>query len=117
MDRIFNNTIDRLKYFIEYKGISIRKFSELTGISHSLINKINSIGSDKLENILSSFPELNAEWLLTGNGEMIKTASGSDLNTKVDVLQLLKEKDETIIHLAQENGALKNQLEELKNGQ
>ena len=33
------------------------------------------IGAKKLEGILKSFPELNRVWLLTGDGEMINTAS------------------------------------------
>lgn len=71
MDNKFSTTIDRIIEFIDYKGISKREFASTVGISHSLIGKANAIGSDKLEKILSSYPELSSEWLLTGKGDML----------------------------------------------
>jgi phage repressor protein C with HTH and peptisase S24 domain len=64
-------TIDRIRQFIQHKGLSMREFSKVVGVSHSLISKTNAIGSDKLESILSSYPELSPKWLLTGQGEML----------------------------------------------
>ena len=68
--------LERIKEFIDYKGLSIAAFERSIGMSNasfgkSLKNK-GAIGSDKIENILSKYKELSAEWLLTGNGEMIK---------------------------------------------
>ena len=111
--------IERIKQIIDYKGISIRKFSEKIGISHSLLNNIKVIGSDKLENILNIFPEINPEWLLTGRGNMLKNeekivqnglqnaqVSGGkpQISQKIeqvnqDLLHLLKKKDEQIDRL------------------
>lgn len=34
-------------------------------------------GSDKLRNVLTAFPELNREWLLYGEGEMLKPTDGA----------------------------------------
>lgn len=64
-------TVDRVKQFIKFKGISLRKFAEIIGVSHSLINNTKSLGSDKLESIIMKYPEINPVWLLTGNGEML----------------------------------------------
>jgi len=70
----FTKTIQRLTYFVETKGLSLNKLSVQIGVSNSYFSKMvrnnASIGSDILEKILRSFPELNAEWLLTGAGEM-----------------------------------------------
>ena len=68
--------LERIKEFIDYKGLSIAAFERSIGMSNasfgkSLKNK-GAIGSDKIENILFKYKELSAEWLLTGNGEMIK---------------------------------------------
>lgn len=72
----FTNLSERIKQIIDYKKVSINKFSTILGASNSYFNKIlrdnNSIGSDKLEKILRTFPEINAEWLLTGQGSMLK---------------------------------------------
>lgn len=72
----FTNLSDRIRQFIDYKDISINKFSTSVGASNSYFNKIikdnNSIGSDRIEKILRTYPEINAEWLLTGKGNMLK---------------------------------------------
>jgi len=85
MDKIIDTTIDRIKQFIDYKGLSIRKFSNEIGVSHSLIGKTKSIGSDKLETILSVYPELSAEWLLTGKGKWKKEPSSIEAPLEVDM--------------------------------
>jgi len=70
----FTKSIQRLAYFIETKGLSLNKLSMQIGVSNSYFSKMvrnnASIGSDILEKILRTFPDLNAEWLLTGAGEM-----------------------------------------------
>lgn len=72
----FTNLSDRIRQIIDYKGISINKFSLQIGVSNSYFNKIlrdnNSVGSDKIEKILREYPEINPEWLILGNGEMLK---------------------------------------------
>jgi len=72
----FTKTIERIFYFAELKGISIHKFSMQIGVSNSYFNKMRknkaSVGSDIVEKILRTYPELNAEWLLTGTGDILK---------------------------------------------
>ena len=71
-----SNIVSRVKDYIDFKGLAVRKFEELVGFSNGAFatqyKNNKSIGSDKIENILQSFPELNAEWLLTGEGPMLK---------------------------------------------
>lgn len=68
-------TLERIKQFIDYKGLNISAFEKSVGMSNasfgkSLKNK-GAIGTDKLENILRTYPELSPAWLLTGRGEML----------------------------------------------
>ena len=69
-------TIDRLIQFIEYAGLSARQFDISIGAAngYTLRMKKNhaSIGSDVIENILRTYPQLDVVWLLTGEGNMIK---------------------------------------------
>ena len=71
-----SNIVSRIKEFVDYKGLSVRKFEEKVGFSNgafaSQYKNNGSIGSDKIENILQSYPEINVIWLLTGEGEMLK---------------------------------------------
>ncbi|MGB5238863.1 MAG: hypothetical protein WBM43_10375 [Flavobacteriaceae bacterium] len=69
-------TIDRLIQFIEYAGLSARQFDISIGAAngYTLRMKKNhaSIGSDVIENIIRTYPQLDVVWLLTGEGRMIK---------------------------------------------
>lgn len=63
----------RLIEFIKYKKLSQNRFEKLIGLSNGYVNNISrSVGASKLQSIIGIFPELNPEWLLTGEGEMLK---------------------------------------------
>jgi transcriptional regulator with XRE-family HTH domain len=72
----FTKISERIKQFIDYKKLTINKFSDAVGTSNSYFNKLikngTTIGSDKIENILNAFPEINPIWLVLGQGDMIK---------------------------------------------
>ena len=70
------NVKERINIFIEYKGIPIKKFEEKCGLSNGYISSMRKgFGEEKLNNVLTAFPELNRDWLLYGEGEMLKTVS------------------------------------------
>lgn len=70
--------LDRIKNFIDYKGIPISTFEKSIGMSNASfgkqLKKGGAIGTDKLENILKIYPEISPLWLLTGKGEMLRWA-------------------------------------------
>ena len=70
-------TIDRLIQFINHIGLSARQFDISIGASngYTLRMKKNhaSVGSDVLETVLQTYPDLNVVWLLTGEGVMLKS--------------------------------------------
>lgn len=60
---------ERINEFIKLKGLSVLNFEKQCGLSNGFVRKIvNTITVDKMLNILSAFPDLNINWLLTGNG-------------------------------------------------
>lgn len=64
---------ERISIFINYKKISARAFETRCGFSNGYLRQLkNSPTVDKMEMILSAFPEINREWLTAGNGEMLK---------------------------------------------
>ena len=71
--------LERIKEYIDQKGISIAAFERSVGMSNASFSKSlknnGSIGSDKIENILSVYAELSPEWLFTGEGNMLKSES------------------------------------------
>jgi hypothetical protein len=64
------NIKERLLQFIDYKGLSKRKFCEKISVSHTYINDLKTMQSDKLVTISDVFPDLDLTWLITGRGEM-----------------------------------------------
>lgn len=66
---------DRIKSYMDYKGISAGELSlsldvQRSNISH-ILNGRNMPGAAFIEKLLLKYPDLDARWLLTGEGEMI----------------------------------------------
>src|SRR5690606_29688925 len=66
---------ERVIQFIEYKGISKYKFCKDLGFSNKFLDNSSNMGTDKAGKILHYYPEINPEWLLTGNGDMLRDKS------------------------------------------
>lgn len=67
---------DRIKEYLEYKGIPVSQAEKACGVSNSSISKALKPGtttmkSDTLEKFLSTYTDLSAEWVLRGTGKMI----------------------------------------------
>lgn len=67
--------IERFKEYLDAKGIANARAEKDCGFSNGLIGNAlktkTTIGSDKLEKILTVYQDLSAEWLLRGTGNMI----------------------------------------------
>lgn len=72
------NFIERLQYYMEMKGINDNQMTVAAGLSVGLLGKLKRNGkgmnSTNIEKILLSYPDLSPTWLLTGKGDMTKTA-------------------------------------------
>ncbi|QHN64877.1 S24 family peptidase [Bergeyella cardium] len=82
MDKKISNIKERILEISDYKGIGKEKFIENFGMTYGNFKgkqKLTSLNSDFLDKILSEIPEINAEWLLTGKGSMLKEEQGSNL--------------------------------------
>lgn len=119
--------LENLKKFIDSKGISVSAFEKSIGMSNNSFRKsLNSgghIGSDKLENILKIYPELNPVWLLQGEGEMLKEYGGTSnlcrvTSVSIDeesfIYKMYKEKDIEVGQLKEEIGVLKTRIQQLE---
>jgi hypothetical protein len=120
----FYSMIKRLSEFIKKQGISVRAFEQKISASDGMIRRAISNNTDIqckwMANIADNYPQLNLEWLLTGNGQMlkekqpVKEEKGEDTAFTQQIFELLKsqleEKDRQIATLAE---ALR---EAIKNG-
>jgi SOS-response transcriptional repressor LexA len=76
------NTKQRILQYLDNKQISKREFYLKTGLSNGFLDKVDNIGSDKLEKIISAYGDLNLSWLVSGSGDMIVSESGAFLSQK-----------------------------------
>lgn len=66
---------ERLLSFIDYKGIAKQEFEIKAGLSNGAISKMgDNTRTSTLDKISNAFPELNINWLRTGEGPMLSSA-------------------------------------------
>lgn len=76
---------ERLIRFIKLKKISVKKFEEVIGVSNGYVSSIRKgIGTERVNEIIEHFPDLNRDWLLYGEGEMLKGEEGQSVTTVAD---------------------------------
>ncbi len=69
---------ERLIKYLDSKDVTKYRFYKETGLSNGFLDKEGSIRSDICEKISYQYPDLNLNWLLTGNGEMILIKEGQN---------------------------------------
>jgi transcriptional regulator with XRE-family HTH domain len=67
---------DRIKKFMEFKGISPSELADSIGVQRSNVTHVlkarNKPSFQFIEKLLQIYPEINAKWLLLGEGNMIE---------------------------------------------
>lgn len=68
---------DRIRKFMEYKGISPSELADSIGVQRSNVTHVlksrNKPSFQFIEKMLQVYPDLNAKWLLLGTGNMIES--------------------------------------------
>lgn len=82
--------------FIDAKGIKKPRFYEQTGITRGILDQNNGMSEDNIAKFLSAYPEVNANWLLKGSGEMIIIENNSD--NILQEIQTLNEEDQKSLY-------------------
>jgi transcriptional regulator with XRE-family HTH domain len=79
---------NRIKEFMTLKSINAAELADKIGVQRSNISHIlsgrNLPSVHFIEKLVNSFPELNLEWLLTGNGNIWKTAENKRENAEYE---------------------------------
>ena len=132
MNEVAQKVKDRLFEFIAHLGLSNSAFEKKCGLSNGYIRNFKgNLGTQKLEDILNTFPQLNKDWLLFGKGSMLISSENQPENPVVEqpedrgmidkllflvesqrkdietLIQLIKDKDEKIEELLEELNARK----------
>ena len=117
--------LQRINEIISYSKLNKSKFAkdigmEQTTVNNQLIGK-RGLSIDLVLSVLASFPDISAEWLLRGEGEMKKQSSEivSEDNIKIDINMdskdvVIKALTEKIQRLESENAELRRKYEPSK---
>lgn len=74
---------DRIKQYIEQKGIAAGELAVMLDVQRSNISHIlngrNKPGASFIEKLLLVFPDINARWLLTGVGDMLEGVAEQEI--------------------------------------
>ena len=86
---------ERLIEFIKYKELSNSEFGRSIGVSAAFVSSmVKSIQPDKIERITLKYPELNIEWLLTGEGKMLKSEISPVTHSEMIPISIVKMMDD-----------------------
>ena len=104
--------LDRIEQFAEKQGIKIGALEKKIGASKGVLSRAiaqkTDIQSKWLSKLVENFPQIDANWLLTGEGSMYRDTtvmSGTAPPDRDEVVRLLREKvadQQKIIDLLEE---------------
>ena len=116
---------NRLKIFTDYTKMSVRKIATECGLKQPTLDKhIRGTAEPNVVTIIGiakRFPELSLEWLLLGEGPMLKTQTNVDLVEEKNTDRLLKLGDtiatlqETINAKSDQIATLTERIKQLEN--
>lgn len=85
--------IERLKSIISQMGLSDRAFALKCGIAQNTLSRqlsgAREVSLTTISAVLENNPEISAEWLLRGNGEMLLTSEQPTASNENDRLSKL----------------------------
>lgn len=124
--------ITRIHKLIDKEGISVRRFEQSIHASNGLIRKAiannTDVQSKWILEIADTYPNLNLDWLIKGEGEMYREESAdrqaakadisvhelTELKNRMDSLLILLESKEALIQSQAETIKTKNEIIEVK---
>ncbi len=116
MNDITSRFLDVYKYLIENKIVrSLKAFAQEIDVSTSLITEIckmrTNAGITPIQNLLQKYSDIDANWLLTGEGSMLKAANDETNSNYKELaearLEIIEMKNEKIKSLNKEITILK----------
>lgn len=93
--------IDRIQLILKTKNLSPSQFADEINVQRSSVSHIlsgrNKPSLDFILKILTSYPEINSDWLLFGKGQMIKQTEREEkiiIEDKQEIVSQLELKEE-----------------------
>ncbi|MGM9509511.1 hypothetical protein ACS5NO_17370 [Larkinella sp. GY13] len=91
---------DRFSKLIEALRTNKSAFAKSIGKSHTMVGTIiegkNKPGFDVIEAIVTAYPNVNTDWLIKGEGEMLKQSANSDPRNDGYLMQYLQSLEQRV---------------------
>lgn len=88
---------ERLKVYLLSKHLSVKAFEEICKLSNGAVSKMgDNTRRSTIDKISAKFPDLNTVWLLTGEGEMLRSPQ--------PIIQKVKHAKNTIVAAGNNTG-------------
>ncbi len=68
--------------YLSNKGVSAYEFYKKSGVTRGILTQNNGINEDNIARFLAYAPDVNPSWLLTGEGEMLRSSFGECSESK-----------------------------------
>lgn len=82
-----DGTKERLLQFISYLGLDKSVFEREAGLANGFVDKTNSrMRKTSLNAITGRWPQLNGDWLMSGEGDMLREALPTGQPSSIDSL-------------------------------
>jgi hypothetical protein len=96
------NINSKIIQYLDYKGVSQREFTSKCNLSEGVLRRGKNIGSGYLINIKTNYPDLNMNWLLFDQGEMIEKNNNQQVAGLDDLKYIIELQKEKILRLEKE---------------
>ena len=115
MDKILVPIKQRILQIIDFKEVERTKFFKILGLASSNFRGnalCSEVGGDVIAKILAEFPDINANWLLTGRESMLKEEQKHSINQTIEGNNNTMSGKDTLAH--SDNSEYKVTIKELK---
>ena len=112
-NRDFSILKKKIMEYIDFKGISKYELYQKTGISNDVLSQKNGLSEENLLKFLNCFGDISLDWLLLGNGEMLRNYSENQSNPEItkSLNNYIRKLEEEVSELKKENQALKDAMD------
>ena len=91
---------NRISAIIEEEMLSTREFESIIGCSNGVIAKCihdsTDVCSNVIVSILEKFPQISADWLLLGKGEMLRNSDNHDSEVIISLNNYIRKLEDEV---------------------
>ena len=120
---MYDIVAQRLRLFLAKKDITCKKLSAMIFMSEATLKGTRTLDLNTIISIAIRLEDLSVEWLLRGEGDMLKSSSGvSIVSSSVPIFtgetsfiySMYKEEREEVKTLLKQNGILEERIRQLE---